>query len=54
MDTVPEVSRRVFSFAEMSGIDTYSSGYYSFLFLKLVSLTGVWLETVELGLHSCS
>jgi len=55
MDTILEADNyRVFICGGMTGKVTHSSEQYSFLFLKIVSIIDVRLETVEIGLRPCS
>lgn len=55
MDTILEAdSCRVYICGGMTGKVTHSSEQYSFLFLKIVSIIDVRLETVEIGLRPCS
>jgi hypothetical protein len=55
MDTVLEAdSCRVFVCGVMKGMGAHNSGQYSFLFLKVITLIDVRLESVEVGLRPCS
>jgi len=55
MDTILEAnSCRFFICGGMTGKVTHSSEQYSLLFLKIVSIIDVRLETVEIGLRPCS